>query len=152
MDDLDTPFYRHYSYCKKENRLYAEWFRRRGLSYVHFLVLDSVLRHPEGVEPTELAEEHLIPKQTVTGILDGLEREGRVRRERCARDRRRTRVFTLPEGEAFVRRILAELEGRERAAIADIPPEDMEKFNAIYAAIVGGLEKRLLDGTASSRT
>ena len=44
MYDLDAPLYRHYEYAKRENRLYAEWFRRRGLPYLHFLVLDSVLR------------------------------------------------------------------------------------------------------------
>lgn len=148
MDDLDTPLCRHYDYAKRENRLYAEWFRRRGLSYLHFLVLDSVLRRPEGVEPTELAEEHLIPKQTVTGILDALEREGRIRRERCERDRRRTRVFIRPAGEAFARETLRELNRCEEAAIADIPPQDMEKFNNVYAALVAKLEAGLLGGAA----
>lgn len=148
MYDLDTPLYRHYDYAKRENRLYAEWFRRRGLSYAHFLVLDSVLRRPEGMEPTELAEEHLIPKQTVTGILDALEREGHIRRERCERDRRRTRVFILPEGEAFARGVLVELNRIEEAALASVTPEDMEKFNEIYAAIVAGLEAGFLGGGA----
>lgn len=148
MYDFDTPLCRHYEYAKRENRLYAEWFRRRGLSYVHFLVLDSVLRRPEGVEPTELAEEHLIPKQTVTGILDALEREGRIRRERCERDRRRTRVFLRPAGEAFALEVLRELNRYEQTAIADIPPEDMEKFNNVYAALVAKLEAGLLGGMA----
>ena len=148
MYDLDAPLYRHYEYAKRENRLYAEWFRRRGLPYLHFLVLDSVLRRPEGVEPTELAEEHLIPKQTVTGILDALEREGHIRQERCQRDRRRTRVLIRPAGKAFALEVMQELNRCEEAAIADIAPEDMEKFNNIYATLVARLEAGLLGGAA----
>lgn len=55
----------------------------RGLSYPQFLILDAVLRRPEGAEPTALAEECFMPKQTVTGLLDQLERAGFIRRERA---------------------------------------------------------------------
>ena len=143
MYDTEAPLYRHYRYIKKENSLYARWFQRRGLSYPLFLVLDEVMLNPEGLEPTALADALGIPKQTVTGLLDRLERAGYVRRERSGADRRRTRVFLLPEGEAFLSRTTDELEARERAAAAGIDPADMETFNKVYAAIVAGLEKHL---------
>lgn len=143
MYDTEAPLYRHYRYIKKENSLYARWFQRRGLSYPLFLVLDEVMRSPEGAEPTEIADALGIPKQTVTGLLDRLERAGYARRERFGADRRRMRVFVLPEGKAFLNRTSDELEVRERAAIRGIDPDDMETFNKVYAAIVAGLEKHL---------
>ena len=94
MYDTEKAFYRHYEYIQKENSLYSRWFQKRGLSYPQFLILDAVLRRPEGAEPTALAEECFMPKQTVTGLLDQLERAGFIRRERCETDRRRTRVFS----------------------------------------------------------
>ena len=92
MYDTEKAFYRHYEYIQKENSLYSRWFQKRGLSYPQFLILDAVLRRPEGAEPTALAEECFMPKQTVTGLLDQLERAGFIRRERCETDRRRTRA------------------------------------------------------------
>ena len=70
MYDTEKAFYRHYEYIQKENSLYSRWFQKRGLSYPQFLILDAVLRRPEGAEPTALAEECFMPKQTVTGLLD----------------------------------------------------------------------------------
>ena len=138
MYDTEKTLYRHYGYIQKETSLYARWFQRRGLSYPQFLILDAVLRRPEGAEPTALAEECFMPKQTVTGLLDQLERAGFIRR-----DRRRTRVFCLPAGDAFVTGIVEELDRHEQAALASISAEDMETFNNVYAAIVDGLEKHL---------
>ena len=94
MYDTEKTLYRHYGYIQKETSLYARWFQKRGLSYPQFLILDAVLRRPEGAEPTALAEECFMPKQTVTGLLDQLERAGFIRRERCETDRRRTRVLS----------------------------------------------------------
>ena len=79
MYDTEKAFYRHYEYIQKENSLYSRWFQKRGLSYPQFLILDAVLRRPEGAEPTALAEECFMPKQTVTGLLDQLERAGFIR-------------------------------------------------------------------------
>ncbi len=144
MPHTENVLYRHYEYAKKENSLYARWFQRRGLSYPQFIVLDAVLRSPEGTEPTALAEAFFMPKQTITGLLDQLERAGFVRREADGADRRRTRIRILPAGESFASRIISELDQCEQAVIAAIPPEDMGTFNSVYAAIITGLEKHLL--------
>ena len=89
-----------------------------------------------------------MPKQTVTGLLDQLERAGFIRRERCETDRRRTKVFCLPAGDEFVTRIVEQLDRHEQAVLASIPPADMETFNNVYAAIVEGLEKHLFSDPA----
>ena len=43
---------------------------------------------------------------------------------------------------------MQELNRYEETAIADIAPEDMEKFNNIYATLVARLEAGLLGGAA----
>ena len=68
MYDTGKAFYRHYEYIQRENSLYSRWFQKRGLSYPQFLILDAVLRSPEGAEPTALAEECFMPKQTLSLI------------------------------------------------------------------------------------
>ena len=146
MDCTPNALYRHYEYIKKENQLYARWFQRRGLSYPQFIILEAVLRTPEGIEPTTLADTFFMAKQTVTGLVDQLERTGFVRREACERDRRRTRIRILPAGEAFAGGIIDELNSYEQAVLAALSPGDIETFNNVYAAIVAGLETQLAEG------
>lgn len=144
MYDTEKAFYRHYEYIQKENSLYSRWFQKRGLSYPQFLILDAVLRRPEGARNQRRWPRNVsCPSKTVTGLLDQLERAGFIRRERCETDRRRTRVFCLPAGDVFVTGIMEELDRHEQAALASISAEDMETFNNVYAAIVDGLEKHL---------
>ena len=51
-----------------------------------------------GLTPAELAEKAAVTRATITGLLDGLEQTGLVRREPHAEDRRKTIVHLTPDG------------------------------------------------------
>ena len=79
-----------------------------GLSAAQLFVLGQ-LRDADGVSLTELAERTLTDRTSVSAVVERLERDGSVRSERDARDRRRMRV-----------RITAA--GRRRLSAAPQPP------------------------------
>lgn len=81
---------------------------REGLTQARFRVL-FLIRHShggeEGAHPFELAKLLKVERATITSLIDGLERDGFVRREPSARDRRSIRVVLTAKG----RRIIAEV-------------------------------------------
>ena len=86
----------------QEQRLSAE-----GISLGRFVVLAVLDRTPDQPLPaSELADAAGVTKQTVTSLLDGLERDGFVSRQPCTLDRRSVRVRLEPTGQRLLERIL----------------------------------------------
>ncbi len=67
-------------------------------------VLEALL-HLGPLNPTVLAQKHLQSSGNVTMIVDNLEKQGLVRRERCSDDRRRIVVHLTAEGERVIREV-----------------------------------------------
>jgi len=76
------------------------YFSRHGLSKGRFSVLVVLTFHSDhAMSPSELAEQLGVTRATITGLLDGLERDGLVRREPSPDDRRRLVVKLTPKAE-----------------------------------------------------
>ncbi|WP_417782062.1 MarR family winged helix-turn-helix transcriptional regulator [Terasakiella pusilla] len=69
------------------------------LSEGKFIVLFLLQQMPQGGAPNELAERAGVTRGTITGLLDGLERDGYISRQQDAADRRRLIVRLSPQGE-----------------------------------------------------
>ena len=79
----------------------------------------------------ELAEAVGIRQPTLSHHLDGLEREGLVRRERTAGNRRVQRVTVTEAGEALflrLRRAAGAFDGRLRAGLDDAEVADLRRL------------------------
>ena len=133
-------FYQHIALQKRENLLYSRWCRKRNLSPAWLMVLDSLRRASGGMEPSQLAAELMLPRQTMTGLLDQLERRSYVQRQRHEYDRRRLCVVLLPAGTEVLASYDEELCGLEQKAVQSLSCEEMEQFNALYAKLVSALE------------
>ena len=142
----DEIFYRHFTLAQQENGIYGEWCKKRGIPYPWLLILDMLLRSENGVEPAMLSDALFIPRQTVTSLLDQLEKNGLIRREPHPADRRRIRLFLTEKGQDTITAILKELSVHENAVIDEISREEMATFNRIYSTMVEKLQKRLIDG------
>jgi MarR family transcriptional regulator for hemolysin len=84
----------------------------------------------------ELAEAVGIRQPTLSHHLDGLEREGLVRRERTADNRRVQRVTVTEAGEALflrLRRAAAAFDGRLRAGLDDAEVTELRRLLAQLA-------------------
>jgi DNA-binding MarR family transcriptional regulator len=75
-----------------------------------FDLMAQLERTPEGLKMSELSQRMMVTGGNVTGITDGLEKEGLVVREVDAADRRVFRVRLTAEGKRQFRRMASEHE------------------------------------------
>jgi DNA-binding MarR family transcriptional regulator len=82
-------------------------FARYGLSRGKFtLLMQLYLADEKGLTPSECAERAGVTKATITGLLDGLERDGLVRRLPDSQDRRMLRLQLTDKGRDFLSQML----------------------------------------------
>lgn len=141
----DELFYRHFTLAQIENRIYAEWCRKRGVSYSWLLILDMILRAKDGIEPAMISDALFIPRQTMTSLLDQMEKNGLIHRERSRTDRRRINLTLTGKGNETIVGILKELAVHENSIVSEISREKMSVFNEIYSEIVNKLKSRLVN-------
>lgn len=79
-----------------------------GLSEGRFVLLFLLDAAPDGLAPNTLAERAGVTRATVTGLLDGLEREGLVARHAEASDRRALRIRLTDKGQQVAQQVFAQ--------------------------------------------
>lgn len=79
-----------------------------GLSEGRFVLLFLLDGAPGGLAPAVLAQQAGVSRATVTGLLDGLEREGLVARQADASDRRALRISLTPRGQQVAQAVFAQ--------------------------------------------
>jgi DNA-binding MarR family transcriptional regulator len=86
----------------REEEFLAPW----GTSPGRFHLLMVLLHCPEGASnPAALAEWKGVSRATITGLLDGLEKDGLIQRQADPSDRRIIRVNLTVAGRAFLEKI-----------------------------------------------
>jgi DNA-binding MarR family transcriptional regulator len=82
-------------------------FARYGLSRGKFtLLMQLYLADEKGLTPSECAQRADVTKATITGLLDGLERDGLVRRFPDSEDRRMLRLQLTDKGQDLLSQML----------------------------------------------
>lgn len=79
---------------------------RYGISEGRLRILGHLLDREEPATHSELAAASNVTKGTVTGLIDGLEQDGLVKRSASERDRRVSHIELTSEGEKALNRIL----------------------------------------------
>ncbi|OOG72573.1 MarR family transcriptional regulator [Sinorhizobium sp. A49] len=74
-----------------------------NLSEAKFVLLFLLHQLPDGLSPHELADRAGVTRATVTGLLDGLERDGFLGRQQSKDDRRKVLVRLSPKGKEAAR-------------------------------------------------
>ncbi|MFV0333837.1 MAG: MarR family winged helix-turn-helix transcriptional regulator [Tropicimonas sp.] len=94
----------------------AARLRPHRLSEGKFVILSLLRDRPRGLPPHELADGAGVTRATITGLIDGLERDGLLRRVPDKADRRSISVRLTPQGAALA----ADLGGAHTAWIATL--------------------------------
>jgi MarR family 2-MHQ and catechol resistance regulon transcriptional repressor len=105
-----------------------------GLTPVHFGVLET-LYHLGPLMISQLADKHLRSRNNFTVVIDNLERQGLVRRERDDADRRSVQIHLTEAGRARVEPVIPKF---VRAVV-----EDMKALDPNEQRILATLLRRL---------
>lgn len=135
-------------YTVGSERRHELLFAPYGISFSVFRALSYLLvRYPEGAAPSQIADDLLILRQSMTNIIDGLEKQGMVERVADPHDRRRIQIRLLPPGIELGQKLLEVEEDYSRRLRAYMGEENMEAYHRLeemmYEAKVRSLDQIL---------
>jgi len=99
-----------------------------GTTLPRFDLMAQLERAPEGLKMSELSQRMMVTGGNVTGVTDGLEKEGLVVREVDPADRRVFRVKLTAEGERQFRRMASEHEQWVIELFADLSAKQKKQL------------------------
>ena len=131
-----------YRYTTETEKRHELLFSPYDVSFPVFRVISYLLMNPGSATPSQIADDLMILRQSMTNILDGLEKRALVCREIDPEDRRRIRVKLLPAGEKLGVELLA-LEDAFLVKMGKyVSDEERRTFRA--------LEKKMYDAKVSA--
>ena len=104
---------------------------RHGLSEGKFVLLSLLRDVPEGLSPHALAERAGVTRGTITGLLDGMERDGFLARHADQVDRRKLLVRLSAKGDAAAATLVDEHAQWIASLFADFTPDEMQLLSAL---------------------
>ena len=115
-------------------------FARYGLSQGRFIIMVLLNKDPDvSLSPSELADKSCVSRATVTGLLDGLERDGLVRRVFDHEDRRSYSVCLTQKGKKFIDKILPDHFRRLAGVMANLSDSERNSFIRLLFKFRDGL-------------
>lgn len=99
----------------------------RGLTVSQFAVLEA-LYHLGPLNQRQLADKILRSSGNLTMVIDNLERDGHVRRERAERDRRMIRVDLTKGGRALIEELLPPHVAGIRDTFSALDPQEVAEL------------------------
>ncbi|WP_442505278.1 MarR family winged helix-turn-helix transcriptional regulator [Novipirellula sp. SH528] len=110
-----------------ENRL-VRFFRERDLTLAQFNMLRIL--QTEGRELTcgEIKQQMIQVVPAITGVVDRLEKQGRVQRHRCSEDRRVVYVSITKQGETLCNQAMPFLEELESSLLKSLTQKELKQL------------------------
>ncbi len=120
-------------------------FARFGLSTGRYRLLADLEDHGGEKSPSQLAASLGVSRATVTGLVDGLEREGLVARRPAVEDGRGNVVILTARGAQRLRELAPEHYRRMQAMVGGLSPEERAVFLDLLARLVDGMDALTAD-------
>ena len=123
-------------------RIHQEFMLRSqlyGLPANVCMVLMHLHLHPEDSEPAAMAAANQFPRQTVTFLLDTLEKKGLAVRKPHPNDRRRKRVQLTPKGQRLAESMFQDVVRFESAALRKIEDVDLPRLQSFLTRYADAL-------------
>ena len=123
---------------------FERFLAKHGLSHGRFAIMMYLNRNPETpVNQTHLAEAYGVSKATITGLIDGLERDAMVERLPDPADRRASLVRLAPAGQSFLAGFLPDHFRCVTTMMAGLDSTDRANLMALLGRVRAGLDQVL---------
>jgi len=114
-------------------------FARYGLSMGKFtLLMQLLLADEEGLTPSECAERSGVTRATITGLLDGLERDSLIERKPRPDDRRMLSVHLTEQGHSLLTQMLPDHFCRTTGLMAHLTASEKETLIQLLQKVQAG--------------
>ncbi|MCL2163862.1 MAG: methyltransferase domain-containing protein [Oscillospiraceae bacterium] len=133
-------FKRHIQTTKKQIQLYQSWCQSVGTPYPEYTVLNVVSLHPNGMRPSDISTALVIPPQTLTRILSGLQRNGYINRKVNNRDQRSSVITITEAGVEKMKPLQAKLRDIEKRAFIDFRADELADLSGLSDKLLKSLE------------
>lgn len=125
LDSLNRQFFfAGFMEQDRQNKLISAM----GVGYNVYRSIWYINDHPEGVEPSAMASDLLVTRQTMTSTCDQLEKNGLINRTINPEDRRRILITLTDEGKDLAKKINAVIDCYHRKIIEQASREDLEAY------------------------
>lgn len=118
------------------NELFARHNISKGRFVVLILLSDEVQTRGGPKTPAELAEMAGCTRATMTGLIDSLERDGMVKREPDAQDRRMMRVVLTDSGRSLIQTMLPQHFQQVTQMMSGLNDEELRTLSSLLEKIV----------------
>jgi MarR family transcriptional regulator, organic hydroperoxide resistance regulator len=135
------------------NKRHFKWVEQQtGVNGVMVGVLCKLGQSP-GLRVSDLAETMAIHQSTASNLLDKLQQQGLIERDRSTEDQRVVRLRLTRSGEALVKRIPQPSQGLLQEALFRLPPAALQGLNNLLDQLLLEMNpapaKSRITGTAS---
>lgn len=110
-----------------------------GLSEGRFVMVFLLDAAPDGLAPNALAEQAGVTRATVTGLLDGLERDALIARHPDAHDRRALRIRLTPKGKQLASAMVAQHSRWIAGLFGTLTSAEREQLNTLLHKVAANL-------------
>lgn len=126
--------------AKEVNLAYGKHFSIYGLSEGKFTVLMLLYRdYQKPITPSELAKSANVTKATITGLIDGLSREGVVKRSVHPEDRRKQTVLLTEKGLEMLEGMLPKHYQKTSRLVSTLSDEERKVFFQLLSKMRNGI-------------
>lgn len=124
----------YYDYWFAVNEIYEKWAKSRGLTSTAIFIL-YVINETGCCDQSFICRRLFLAKQTVSGVLSVLEKQGYVKKSQGNIDKRNKIVAFTDVGKEYATKILSDLYDFEEKAFASMSGEERSaliKYNRIF--------------------
>lgn len=115
-------------------------FARHGTSQGRFMVMMALFKEAgAALSPADLSEKIGVTRPTITGLLDGLERDGYIKRVQSETDRRKTIVSLTRAGHDFLRKMLPDHFRRVAGLMAGLNDKEQKILARLLMKVSDGI-------------
>ncbi|VXA83830.1 conserved hypothetical protein [Acinetobacter sp. 8I-beige] len=113
-----------------------------GLSEGRFILLFLLEAAGEGIAPKTLAEQAGITRATVTGLLDGLEREGLIERQADTEDRRALKIQLTSKGKLIAKEVFNQHSHWISGLFSNLSSQEREQLTQLLEKVSNNLTNK----------
>lgn len=114
----------YYDFWFGMSDFYESWAKKRGLTANGLFALYVIHENPEQCTQRLICEKLLLPKQTVSTILEAFEKKEYVIKKVDKEDRRNKHLILTPSGQSYTDELLSELFRFEERALLNMQPAE----------------------------